>query len=255
MPETNFPSFDDPGLKAAIGRAWGSETAPPQLRARLLTAASSGAARSAPVMPLIWRLRVPLYGLAAAAVVVVAVMLVFHPGSSRPSNSNPVASSLVMPASLADDLVARHDICCGENDHHGIASDDFAQIRRELREQLGFPVLSASIPGWNFHGASVCLVGKTKSGHLVFARKDGQFVSLFSLPPQLLEAQPTSADYSEMAQKHPLAGFQTPGGLYFVVGSSPDGSLTLDEVRSMRERLRLDVAEADDGPPVSLASH
>lgn len=255
MSDTKFPSFDDPGLKAAVGRAWGGETAPPQLRERLLAAASSGAARSVSAIPLIRRLRVPLVGLAAAAIVVAAVMPVFHPGPARPSNSNPVASSLIIPSSLADDLVARHDICCSEADHHGIASDDFAQVRRELREQLGFPVLSASIPGWNFHGASVCLVGKTKSGHLVFARKDGQFVSLFSLPPQLLEAQPTSGDYCEMAQKHPLAGFQTPGGLYFVVGSSPDGSLTLDEVRSMRERLRPDIAEADDGPPVSLASH
>jgi len=92
-------------------------------------------------------------------------------------------------APALNDLVARHDYCSGEPDHHGIASDDFDEIRRELREALGFPVLSGSMPGWDFHGASICLIGKTKSGHLLFARKDRQFISLFSLPPQVVDAQ------------------------------------------------------------------
>lgn len=255
MSETKLPSFDDPGLKAAIGRVWGRENAPAELRARVTASATGGPAGALATAPWGWRFRVPLYGLAAAAIVVVAVLLVFRPGRPRPSSPDTLATSLIVPASLANDLVIRHDICCGDGDHHGIASDDFDQIRRELHERLGFPVLSASIPGWDFHGGSVCLVGKTKSGHLVFARKDHQFVSLFSLPPQVLECRRGSSDWAEMAENHPLAGFQTPAGLYFVVGSSPDGSLTLDEVRSVRDHLRPDVAEADEGAHLSLASH
>lgn len=261
MSETKSPSFEDPGLKAAIRRTWGKETAPPALRARI---AAAGAIRPRTAAPFVWRFRQPLFGLAAAAMVVVAVTLVFRPwqqrrfdSSSPPSNSLPTAFGV--PASLANDLVARHDFCSGEPDHHGIPSDDFDEIRRELHEALGFPILSGSMPGWDFHGASLCLVGKTKSGHLLFARKDGQFISLFSLPPQVVDAQGDEqgriGDYSQMAERHPLAGFHTMAGTYFVVGSSPDGSLTLDDVRSMRDRLKPDVAEGDDGPSVSLASH
>jgi len=261
MSEIKHPNFEDPGLKAAIRRIWGKETAPPALRARI---AAAGSVRPPVAVPSVWRIRRPLYGVAAAAMVLVAVTLVFRPwqqrrfdSSSPPSKS--LASAFVVPASLVNDLVARHDYCSGEPDHHGIASDDFDEIRRELREALGFPVLSGSMPGWDFHGASICLIGKTKSGHLLFARKDRQFISLFSLPPQVVDAQGDEqgriGDYSQMAERHPLAGFQTTAGMYFVVGSSPDGSLTLDDVRSMRDRLKPDIAEGDDGPHVSLASH
>ena len=253
-------SFDDPGLKAALCRAWGNETAPRLLRERVATAMHTASAAPEPGMAL-WRWRSPLYGLAAAAAVALAIGVEIHfAHRTTPSSNAPIViAANVLPTSLARDLIQRHDECCDAVehhgfDHHGVPGDDFAQVRRELHEKLGFPIMSANLPqGWKFHGGSVCPVGKFLSGHLVFIHDDRQFVSLLSVPPAFLDGTDQKGDCSQVTDNHPIAGFVTPDGFYCVVGSSTDGSLSVEQVRDLRNRLRPDVADADEDGDIILA--
>src|SRR2546430_2617395 len=111
--ESNGPdTFDDPALKAAIRRAWSGEQAPPALRSTVRAALS--AARESNPIPLhagrgvASPTRNPLFSLAAAALLLLAIGLVFHRLSSQPAAA-PVAA---LPATFARDLVATHDHCC-----------------------------------------------------------------------------------------------------------------------------------------------
>jgi hypothetical protein len=188
----------------------------------------------------------PLYWLAAAAIVAVAIGLVihFHAITPPPAQQTVVAA---LPATLADELVARHDECCEAKDHHmpGLSRDNFPDIRKELRQQLGFPILAEQLPApWTFHGASVCPVGTTKSGHLVFDQGGKEFVSIFSLPHAFISGAYLTGNCSQIESHHPIAGFATANGFYCVVGSSMDNSLSLDQVKSLRDQLRPDLAQA-----------
>jgi len=251
MSEPQGDNFDDPGLKAAVGRAWGAERCPPALRERLI--AECGGPPSMKIgdeQPKLGR-RLIFYGWMAAALMLIAVGLVFylHPPAPNDRGLPPVA--LTLPASVADELIARHDECCKAEDHHmpGLSRDDFPTIARELRQRLGFPILAARLPGtWEFRGASICPVGETKSGHLVFDRGNNEFVSIFSLPRQFLSAIPSGKEFSEVELRHPIAGFATGEGFYCIVGSSKTESLSLEQVRSFRDQLRSDIANAEVHP-------
>ena len=257
MSDADLENFDDPALKAAVRRAWGPETAPALLRQRVSQAAHAPALQAYRIG---WRTRASL-GLAAAAMVLIALGIVFHPWSKAPRPGDSSSSTaIVLPAQLADALISRHEECCHDGDHHmpGLAVDpnDFGQVRRGLENTLGFPVLSAALPGsWQFRGGSICPVieGQTriKSGHLIFARGE-QFVSLLSLPRSVLPSG-ASGNYSQEVQEHPLAGFVTPSGFYCLVGSSPGGHLTLSDMCQMRDNLRGQVAVGADHSRVTLA--
>jgi hypothetical protein len=221
--EPQSENFDDPGLKAAIRRAWGAEQCPPALRERIIAeCGQTPGMRIGPERPSLGR-RLIFYGWTAAAVMLIAVGLVFRFHRPGPNDHGSPPVALALPTTLADELIARHDECCKATDHHmpGLSRDDFPKIAQQLREKLGFPILSARLPGsWDFHGASVCPVGTTKSGHLVFERGNNEFVSIFSLPRQFVSAMPSGKDFSETEQHHPIAGFATGDGFYCLVGSS-----------------------------------
>jgi hypothetical protein len=244
MSESEPDSFDDPGLKAAIRRAWGAEQCPLSLRDRVMTLCKESFGATASPARIGWRGR-RLYGLAAAAMVLIAVGVVFHFRAGAPQTHQTVVAAL--PAYLADELVARHDGCCAAKDHHmqGLSRDDFPTIQKQLRQQLGFPILAAKLPGtWDFHGAFICPVGSTKSGHLVFDQNGNNFVSIFSLPHEFASSAYLTGDCSQTENHHPIAAFATNDGFYCVVGSSKDGSLTLDQIRSLRDQLRPALAQA-----------
>ena len=81
MSEQDFDSFNDPALRSAVRRVWGDEQAPAELRETLQAlfprpVRSLRGTRSSE--PLVIRFRSALYGLAAAAVFVLAVGLAFQ---------------------------------------------------------------------------------------------------------------------------------------------------------------------------------
>src|SRR2546421_10588722 len=95
MTPTDLNSFDDPVLKDAVRRAWGTETAPAALRERI-AAMGIGAAKmpAAAVMPTaaanrrgwVRILRHPnsIYGLAAAAMVLIGFAIAARLGDNGP---------------------------------------------------------------------------------------------------------------------------------------------------------------------------
>ena len=228
--------FDDPGLKAAIRRLWAAERAPQELRQRV-----TGRFRDlrAPA----WAPAVRRWTMVAAAVLVLGLGVSFWQLHPRQTQSG---SAAVLPAALVHDLYARHDGCCKAPDHHmpGLPRRDFSRIGQSLSVMLHIPVLSGDPSGpWDFRGASICPVGERKSAHLLFARGN-QAVSLFSLPPDSWKSPTENASCTECDGTHALAAFATANGFYCIVGSSTDGSLTIDQVRSARDRVRSDLIDA-----------
>lgn len=249
--EDQSEQFDDSGLKAAVRRAWGAERCPEALRHRV-TAVAKQSNRSE---PMVLRLR-PLFGLAAAAIVLIAIGLSWWQWHATPSGSPSDANSAslaVLPASLSADLVYRHDECSRSPEHQapGLSQDDPVELGRQMRRELNFPVLTARLgEGWHFRGAAYCPVGNLTSAHLLYWRAGppAATVSVFSLST---DAWPGShcTDCAELARgKHPVAGFTTPKGLYCVVGSA-EPAVTLSEVRQMVEHLRPELAEDSDEAP------
>jgi hypothetical protein len=278
MTTTDPNSFNDPDLKAALRRVWGNQAAPADLRQRVY-AMGIGAARapSAGLTPAlrprssawVWPLRHPrpLYGLAAALMMVLGFGIAYQIDQSSPSGSGSrsgssgyatvVGPSLsngpatvpattlpsALPPSLTDRLADAHTRCVGYPDHDGfkdLGPSDFGSLRQRLENELGFSVLAGAIgddeSGWEFKGAAVCPVGQVASAHLLFKRR-GQAVSLFSLPRACCPQARTGDVFEDGDTDHPTAVFVRPGGIQCVVGSSRDGSLTSQDVRLIGERL------------------
>lgn len=234
-PEHRDP-FDDPALKAAIRRVWKDHGAPPDLRRQMqVRAASVTAAHRPPI------------ALAAAAIILIALGLVaWRLSRVAPPYHQQMAK---LPNDLAQNLVKTHDYCCSQSDHHmpGLPRDDFSAIAKVLTARLGWPVLAAPLKDdWKFDGAAICPVGRSQSAHLVFKRgKDD--ISIFSLPASLAPNAQHVAEYQEVEEGHPIAAFAANGGLFCVVGSGPDDTMKLSNVRAILDELRphlnIDVAE------------
>jgi len=259
MSDQEFKSFNDPSLRTAVRRVWGDERAPRELRQQIAALCTSSGKRGsrANSEPFSMRIRSTLYGLAAAAVFILAVGIAFADwsgGGRRPLRAPRVVA---LPGNMATNLFARHDADEKAKKHQfaGINQTDFNTMSKELGSQLGFPVLATSLPGngWRFHGASICTVGKIVTAHLIFDRQGKQYISLFSMPVGEVSGSGPGCDYTEVAQNHVMAGFATSVGFYCVVGSSSDDSMTVEEVRTIRDELKPIMVNVAPAPDSQLA--
>lgn len=233
--------FDDPALRAAVKKAWGSECCPCELRDRLCPVSSAFK---------MWTGR--LLAVAAVLVLGVGASLVWH-SRSVPTGSTIVASAI--PISLQTDLIHTHDKCCGAPDHHHLAPDaaDDAAIASAMRTRLSHAVLMArpADPGWTFKGAAICHVGATPCGHLVFVKGD-QAISIFSLPatsdPQIADGSHAEAN----VDGHPMTVFAKDGAVFCLVGSGQGGSISATALEQMRQRMQTQVT-ADTGSENTVA--
>jgi hypothetical protein len=234
MEPKDFDSFEDHKLKDAIRRAWKDDVAPPDLIARVRSVSSlssPGAGRRARAV--LWR-----SALAAAAIILVSLAIIGY--RTHGVAPRPVVALAVLPQPLAEDLVERHDECCSHADHHmpGIPRDNYDAIAKVLTDRLGWPVLAAPLgDDWSFKGASVCPVGSQESAHLVFKRGRDD-VSVFSLPAWIVPANDKDKSFDQTQAGHPIASFIAGRGLFCIVCSSPDGSMTLDKANAIRSTLR-----------------
>lgn len=260
--EANLSIFDDRGLKAAVRRAWGDERAPEALRAKVTSVALSASptGRSAPAVigtihPSWWQRSILRYGLAAAAMILLGFGIAYRLddtpfGRDRTGGGlggTEVSFASTVPGPIAQGLVDSHDRCSKYPNHNvypEISRDDFAAMRQRLERHLGFPVLAGNVEEalgrnrWIFKGAAVCKVGDVDAAHLVFVR-DGQAISIFSLPPSSCRRAGRATQECEDANPdHPVAVFVWSDGAHCVVGSSTDRSLSVDQVRSVLEHLR-----------------
>ena len=260
--ESNHPSFEDPGLRAAVCRAWGDERCPAAVRNGVVSAVAglraqapdspAFIANTAPsTRPSFWQQPWLRYGLAAAAMMVIGFGIASRLDNSRPDTpgfgGTEVTFASTVPAPIAAGLLESHDRCSKYADHNAfpaLTPDNFAAMRLKLEETLGFPVLAGNVEealgrnGWQFKGAAVCKVGDVSAAHLVFVR-NAQAISIFSLPPSSCRHAGRSATECEDANPdHPVAVFVWSDGVHCVVGSSTDRSLSVDQVRSVLEQLR-----------------
>lgn len=256
MAEPEFKSFNDPALRAAVRGVWANERAPRELR-KQIAALCTTQTRNAPD-PLIFRLRSALYGLAAAAVFLLAVGLAFENwtgGGRRPLRA---PRTIALPTALATDLFAQHDQDVKSKNHQapGVAKIDFKLIGRQLQDRLNFPVLSADLPkpGWKFKGAQVCTVSKIVTAHLVFEYQGREYISLFSMPASSVSGSAPGCDYAQTDNRHLMAGFATQAGFYCVVATSTDESITIEEVRTIRDELRPLMNDVPASPNGQLAT-
>jgi hypothetical protein len=239
-----FASFNDPALRTAVRKVWGAEQAPFELRQRIAALVPSQARAKGPQRqhePLILRLRSPLYGLAAAASVLLAIGLVLHDWTSGGRAARIAPRAIALPDPSAAALFASHDQWAKSPRHHikGSLDGNLSEVRQRLRKDVGFPVLAANLHGsWKFEGALVSTIGKSKSAQLFFDSGDSQCISIFSLPAGFLSGSAPGCDYCQANDKHSMAGFATGNGFYCVVGSSGPGAMSLEEVRSIRDELR-----------------
>lgn len=255
-------TFDDPGLKAAVRRAWGHERAPEALRAKVMPLASNTSrnGESAPavigtIQPSWWQRPSLRYGFAAAAMILVGFGIAYRLDDT-PFGRDPVGGGVsgtevsfvsTVPGPIAQGLRDSHDRCSKYPNHNvypEISRDDYAAMRQRLERHLGFPVLAGNVEEalgrnrWNFKGAAVCKVGNVDAAHLVFVR-DGKAISIFSLPPDSCRhAGRNSHECEDPNPDHPVAVFVWSDGVHCVVGSSTDRSLSVDQVRSVLEHLR-----------------
>jgi len=260
---SDIPAFDDPGLKAAVRRAWGTDRAPDTLRSRVLAVAHAQPKSSAPAAagtirpdrPTLWQHPWLRYGLAAAAMVVVGFGLAYRLDHDRSTNEltgtatgTPVTfTSSAVPRSITDPLIQSHERCRRVPTHNAfpnLSHDNFNAVRAQLERRLGFPVLAGPIEqplgrdGWRFRGAAVCRVGDVDAAHLLFVRGP-QAISLFSLPRSgVLAPGPEPRRCEDANPDHPIAVFVCSDGVHCVVGSSPDRSLSVDQVRAVLDHLR-----------------
>jgi hypothetical protein len=245
MKQEDFDSFDDAALKDAIRRAWKDDAAPPELIERIRSA-SSGAG------PTLGR-TIRRSSLAAAAVILIALAIVGYRTRGVPPTVRTFAAAL--PAPLAAELVDRHDQCCSHADHHmpGVPRT-FSGITTTLSARLGWPVLAKPLgDDWTFKGASICPVGSQDSAHLVFKRGN-EDVSVFSLPLSVIAAGKDNSLFDQIQTQHPIASFISNGGLYCIVCSSPDGSMTLDTAKALRTQLRNELQTARASERTTVAS-
>jgi len=216
MAKDAHPNFEDPVLKAALKRAVGGEGAPASLRARVEKAMAAEAAK-----PLVearrrnWQ-KSPLVGLAAAALLIVGIGLIFN-HLWQPAEDDPYR----LPVAMARDMVAAHDRSLALASAHEIDApkDDLNKVRDTLKDKLGHPVLVASLGnGWTLEGARVARIGETPASQLVFKKGD-ESVSVFSVSGRAYYASQDGSEYKQTEAGHPIAGFVQKGIVHCVVGS------------------------------------
>ena len=168
---------------------------------------------------------------AAAAVILVGLTgLILRASYER---SHPVGGQTLLA------MVKTHDFCCRSGNPHqrpGIPQNNFVLMGQTLASKINEPVLAAEMDnGWKFVGAAMCPVNGKPSAHLVY-RRNGQWLSIFSIPASSCEKVRDGAFGGQQINDHMIAGFARTGGVYCMVGSCPQKNLQLDEIQQLLKK-------------------
>jgi hypothetical protein len=268
--------FHDPVLKKAVHRCWAGECASEALRARVTKlleqdASASASAASTPGTRPSMRLSGRLSGsvgspassnrfswmvwptaLAALLLLSFGLSNYFRATTGANTGTNTginttvnTTTAIALPADLESNLILTHDGCCshGNHQHLPVPKTDDVGIVKAMHDQLGRPVIMfrPADTSWAFRGASICPVGTTLSGHLVFTRAGGD-LSIFSLPKTILPNAPEGSVYSATVNEHRIVGFVKDGAVFCIVSSGPTSALSIDELKQMQTQMQPTVA-------------
>jgi hypothetical protein len=235
--------FDAPELKTAVRRLYAAERAPAGLRQRVESILRADQATSRPMRigrAAIWQWAV------AATILVGLTGLIMRVSYER---SHPVGGQTLLA------MVKTHDFCCREGNphrHRDIPQDNFVLMGQTMAGKIKEPVLAAELDnGWKFVGAAMCPVNGKPSAHLIY-RRDGQFLSIFSIPASSCEKVRDGGFGAEKINDHMIAGFAHTGGVYCMVGSCPKKNLLLDEIQQLLERHKGDLIEARPSGSIAM---
>jgi len=242
MPQPPVQPFDDPALKAALGRALGREAAPADLRSRIL-AATAGGQKSVPALatrsdqPIPLR-RSPLYRLAVAAILIIG----FGGLGYRIWDMNRAPKydfAIAIPDELYKAMVDTHSVRVTHPTGDTVTT---LAAAGSLSAPVNRPVLVADLTkdGWKFEGGAVRDVGGHPTPQLFFTKGQAA-LSVFSLPAAAAPGGREGSDYATVKENSPIAGFMKGDGLFCIVGSSPDNSLPLEEVKQLLDRHRTEL--------------
>jgi hypothetical protein len=257
MEEPQAQSFDDPALKAALRRALDSSGAPSALRDRIRAMAASEGPPEQPIPSM--RLAevekaevadrpIPLFRRAWFMRFAAAAVLILGVGSLSyqiwQANRPPAyVAAYVVPPSLYKGMTVAHDERLAGSATPSDTTSDLAAVPA-LSQTIQRPVFAAKLTddGWKFEGAAVRDVGPFAAAQLFFSKGKAS-ISVFSLPAAAVPNARDDVTYDTVFNGHPIAGFVRQGGLFCIVGSSPDGSLTVDEVKGLLESHRGEIAK------------
>jgi hypothetical protein len=250
MEDKQPANFDDPGLKAALQRAYPATPAPAHLRQRVTRAlaAEVGSSGASPVAGRIGQSTT--YRIAASLIALLGLgVLAYQLYSEYRPAQPPLTYSA--PAAFIDEMIARHDASLTDatllSSHPGL---DYAALSKNLSSKLGKP--AAAVPlgdGWKLQGAGICKVGDTTSAELLFQR-GGTSVSLFSVPTRADYAPGDGTRYNEQKSDYLVAGIVHDRVIYCLVGRSIDHTLSMQVIQALRDELavKLGVSRSCDTP-------
>jgi len=234
---------EDPALKAALRRALDQEAAPAALRNRILalSAESSTEAAEPPRSLKMPQQRSPLFRFAVAAVLVIgfgALGYRIWQMNQPPAIYNPLVA---IPQALYQEMVNVHAARGAQTTPDEVST--FADAAK-LGQSIQRPVFVADLTrdGWTFQGAAVRKVGSDMAAQLYFT-KGKEAISVFSLPASAAPAARDDQDYDKVFNGSPIAGFTHGKGLYCIVGSSPDDSLQVTEVKRLLAEHRGEISK------------
>jgi hypothetical protein len=230
--------FDDPELKACVKKAFGGEFAPISLRKKV--AAIQAELHRADRFKISFSNYNPIYALTAAAILFLAVGMAFSNYLSTQTYT-PVAAAPNdgISISIFKAMMTKHDHSADADRIHG----DVTTARMNLQSSVDQPVLAENIgEGWTFRSAGVVYLANNPTAQVVFTRGD-QTLSIFSMPLMVNEEAYGDGVYESTIADHPVTGFVTSSGVYFLVGSDPTGKLTLTELCALRDKIRESSAE------------
>jgi hypothetical protein len=235
--------FEAPELKTAVKRLYAAEHAPMGLRKSVESILRSQAAPER-------RLRIGpavMWQLAAAAVIVVGLAgLIWRVSDER---EYPVGQNTLLA------MVKTHDFCCRfgrQHRHSDIPQNNFVAMGQTMAGKIKEPVLAAQLEGWTFVGAAICPVGDKSSAHLIYNR-NGQWLSVFSMPASSCETVHQGVFGGEKLNDHMIAGFAQTGGVYCMVGSCPQKNLRLDEIEQLLKKHKGDLVQPRPATTIAMA--
>jgi anti-sigma factor RsiW len=221
MEETAAQPFDDPELKGALRRVLERDSPPAGLRDRIVAMTQD----ESPPIRVNWR-QSPIYKLAVAAVLLIGFGALGY--QIWQMNRPPVYNrDLAISDSLYQAMLTAHEAA-------GAGSITSLAEAPALAKQINRPVFVADLTrdGWTFVGGAVRQVGEFSAAQLNFT-KGKSSISVFSLPASAASGAKDDVEYDKVFKGSPIAGFTKGAGLYCIVGSSPDGSLEVAEVKHL----------------------
>jgi len=234
---------EDPALKAALRRALDQEAAPAALRNRILALSAEASAGESAAPPRSLKMpsrRSPLFKFAVAAVLLIGFGALGY--RIWQMNQGPVYDpSRILSQSLYKAMVDTHAARGAQTTPDQVTT---LAAAGELSKSIDRPVFVADLTrdGWTFQGAAVRKVGEHQAAQLYFT-KGNEAISVFSLPASAANGAHDDTDYVKDFNGSPIAGFTHGKGLYCIVGSSPDDSLQMAEVKRLLAEHRGEIAK------------